>query len=155
MRILDAAKQPVVRWTAIIALLVSLTQFDKGLDLIYRKWNADVVAGEASKTATSVRSDFDRYIESEQQAQALESQRIEMQQDFNRQLLELQQQQAQPPRATPPTPPRPSRAETPHKIEWVEPDADGCWSCWALTPEACWLEDGSNLWERVELTRCK
>ena len=68
----EVAQQPMVRWGALVALLVGLTQFNTGLDLFYAKWNANKVAEaaqrtavEAKETAEDVDEDFRKYLETQ------------------------------------------------------------------------------------------
>ena len=141
MKLSDVTQHQGVRWGLLAALVLGATKFGDGLDFIYRKWNADVMAGEAQKVAEGVRSDFDRYIETEEQAQKLEQQRLEMQQQFNKQLLEIQQQQ-QPQYQNLPNPP-------PHVEglrEWDD-TAQTFWCCPWTDREACY---NAQAWERCE-----
>jgi len=118
-------------WVAGIGFLALLTQFDKGLDLVSRKWNADVLASEAKQAATDVRSDFDQYIQKEQEAAARQEGYIRAQQEFNENLLKLQQQQMDAP-------------AVPDQTSWAEQDDQGTWwCCWALSYENCW---DAHLW---------
>ena len=75
--------------------------------------------------------------------------------DQNQQILDRvtnQQQQAQQPSAPrPPAPSQTPRAATPHR-EWVEQDAENCWSCWTTQYERCWEE---SLWLLVNQERCE
>ena len=95
------------------------------------KWNADVLASEAKQAATDVRSDFDQYIQKEQEAAARQEGYIRAQQEFNENLLKLQQQQMDAPAA-------------PGQTSWAEQDEQGAWwCCWALSYENCW---DAQLW---------
>lgn len=127
-----------VRWGALVALLVGMTQFNNELELFYTKWNADKLAQaaqqraeEAKKTADGVEERFDTYIQQQQQALEVEKASAEAIQRYI-----AQQQQMQ-------LPHQPASSERPQFFE--EQDADGqWWCCTAYTRQACFEE---NLWE--------
>lgn len=75
MTLAEFSKHQGVRWGALIALLVGVSQFNTGLELVYSKWTADKKAEaaekkaeEAKQTAEQVDDRFDRYIEQQEQA---------------------------------------------------------------------------------------
>lgn len=79
MNIKQASENKTVRWSALVLLMVGITQFDSGFKVFSKKWTADevaaeakVVAVEAKGTAEGVEEKFGRYLE--QQAQAIETQ---------------------------------------------------------------------------------
>ena len=55
MSLIQQIKDKPWQWGGWLALLIMLTQFDRGLALINSKWNADVLAGEAKATATTAK----------------------------------------------------------------------------------------------------
>ena len=78
-----------------------------------------------------MRSQFDEYITQQQEALKLEQQRNALQEEYNKKLLEIQQQQA-------PNQPAPAPAG---RREW---DAEGtCWACPSDDLDACYDE---GLW---------
>src|SRR3990167_11201840 len=86
-------KNLVIVVSGIIGALLILPNLGKGWGSV--KYVADAFpaayAGEA--TAKAVKSDFDRYIEQQEEALKLEKQRNELQEDYNKKLTEIQQQQ--------------------------------------------------------------
>lgn len=80
MTLVDVAQHKGVRWGALVALLVGVSQFNTGLELFYSKWSADKKAEaatktaevavdkaeEAQETAEQVDEDFRDYLEAQQ-----------------------------------------------------------------------------------------
>ena len=127
-------------WGIVVAVATALTTY-VGLP----KRVQHIEAGQATLEET-----FQEYLQEQKEA-------VAEQRGYQKALNEtIKQQQAQPPSAPRPSnrtlPPSPSRASQ----EWVEQDAEGtCWSCWAETKDACWLDDPTteaedNFWRRCE-----
>jgi len=145
MTLTDQVKQKGP-WVALVSFLVLLTQFDKGLQLVSSKWNADALAGEAKhaagkaqETANGVDSRFERYLLDQEKQRDVEQARIEEQAKYNQRLLELQEQQMTQQRQ----PQRPNQAASVQRSLEYWQDADGLW--WACNPSTdCRL--GENWW---------
>ena len=141
MTLSETAKHPAVRWTALVALLVGLTQFNTGIKVFYSKWTSDEAAAEAKKiaveakeTAASVDGRFDRYIQQQQQAIETQNKIAEAIQGYAAQQQRNQVQQMAP-NAPPPT------------QQFTEEDDQGRWCCVASTYDECW---DRTLWRACE-----
>ena len=128
MNFKTVTQNPALKWGALVALLAGFSQFDKGLGLVYSKWNADVVAGEAKTTAIQVKTNFDSYIEEQRTSLKLQEAYNKAQEEFNKKLVEIQEQQYQM-QYYPPNQPLAPQA-------WIEYTADGVPFCF----------DGVNWW---------
>ena len=146
MTLSDSVKHPAVKWSALVALLVGLTQFDKGLEVFYSKWNANLsaaeakqIAVEAKQEASGVNDRFDRYITEQRQATKEEELRNKLQAEYNQQLLAIQQSAAQqqvPNQAAPTTNELLSGPSV-----WLEPQTvKGRWVCTDLTGQRWWWD---------------
>ena len=118
MNIREMSRHQGVRWTALVALLVGVSQFNTGIKLFYSKWTADEAAAEAKKvaveakgTAEGVDERFDQYIEQQKHAIETQNKIAEAIQGYAAQ----QQHQA------------PNQAATP-EVWWAQ-DEDGAWYC--------------------------
>ena|SRR3990167_10829901 len=89
----QAAQNKTVRWGAVIAAFIALPKLGEGWNSV--RYVADAVpAAYAGQTeAQKVRSDFDRYIDQRAEELKLEKQRNELQEEYNRKLIDIQQQQ--------------------------------------------------------------
>lgn len=98
-----------------MAALLILPNLGKGWEAL-KYWIDSVPTAYAGKAkAEEVRSDFDQYIAQRQEELKLEKQRNELQENYNKKLLDIQQQQA------------PNQADTP-EVWWAQ-DEDGAWYC--------------------------
>lgn len=119
--------------SGIVAALLILPNLGKGWEAL-KYWVDSVPTAYAGKAqAEAVRSDFDRYIDAQQEALKLEQQRNELQEKYNKKLLDIQQQHV------------PNQA-APRGLQ--ETDADGvCWICETSDRDACYSQ---NLWKKCE-----
>ena len=133
-----------VRWTALVALLVGLTQFNTGIKVFYSKWTADEaaaeakqVAGEAKDTAVTTSTEFKQYLQQQQQAIETQNKIAEAIQGYAAQQQTANQQQLPPPANV-----------LSHTIDnspsvpsvWIEPEPiDGRWVCASAT-ERWWAD---------------
>lgn len=131
-------------WVALIGVLVMLTQFDKGLQLVSSKWNADVLAGEAKKTAEGVRTDLNSYLSAQKEALVEQRAYQKAQEEFTKQLMVLQQQQVPNAPAQPPM----DRVNPPPRFREWDGTAKQFWCCNLDEREDCWDVDdeGRNAW---------
>ena len=160
MNVLDEAKKrPVVSGITLVGAAGAVMLFMgvlPGMELIISIKEAPEVAQAALQKATEAREWIDAYIEQQKQQQQLEQQRYELEQEFNKQLLEMQRQQQHAAPSAPRPPTNGSRIPSRAMQDWVEQDAEGrCWTCWAETKDECWLEDpktaiDDNRWERCD-----
>lgn len=146
MTLSETAKHPAVRWTALITLLVGLTQFNTGIKLVYSKWTADEAAAEAKKvaveakeTAANVDDRFDRYIQQQQQAIETQNKIAEAIQGYAAQ-SQMNQAQQMAPAAGSNAPVTTKQTKT-----FVEEDKHGQWCCEAETYDQCLLDE--KLWQ--------
>ena len=87
-------KNLTIAGSGVIAALLILPNLGKGWEAL-KYWVDSVPTAYAGKAqADAVRSDFDRYIDAQQEALKLEQQRNALQEEYNKKLMELQQQQA-------------------------------------------------------------
>lgn len=134
MNLAEASQHKGIRWGALIALMVGLTQFNTGLKLVYSKWNADVAAEEAKAVAVDAKvkaegvdDRFDQYIQEQRQA-------IETQNKIAEAIQGYAAQQQIPNQAY----------QAPERV-WIETDKQGTWCCTTTNYARCAAE---QLWER-------
>ena len=119
----------VIGASAIIGLVLLLPKLGDGLDWLAHVVGTTKVAYAGKAQAEEVRSDFDRYLDAQEEALQLEQQRQALQAEFNDKLTQIQQQQAPNQAAPPPAGLR----------EW---DAHGqCWTCPVEDRRACFDQD--------------
>ena len=136
MTLSDSVKHPAVKWSALVALLVGLTQFDKGLEVFYSKWNSNLAAAEAKKIAVEAKEEasgvndrFDRYITEQRQA-------IETQNKVAEAIQQYTAQQQAPNQAAPTTNELLSGPSV-----WLEPKlTEGRWVCTDQTGQRWWWD---------------
>ena len=104
-------KNVMIAVAGVITVLLVLPNLGKGWEVVKYLADSFPTAYAAKEVAAEVRSDFDQYIAQEQENAKLEKQRLELQQEYNGQLLKLQQQQQAMPRV------------------WQEQDQEGNWYC--------------------------
>lgn len=120
----------------VVSSLLILPNLGKGWEALKYVLDSFPTAYAAKTVAGDVRSDFDRYIAQQEEALKLEKQRNELQEDYNKKLLDIQQQQApnqvyrpQAPQPVPqPIPPIPAPPTT-IQVQRFQ-DTYGRWYCW-------------------------
>lgn len=122
--------------SAMIGLVLLLPKLGDGLDWLAHVVGTTKVAYAGEATAQKVRSDFDRYIEQQAEALKLEKQRNELQEEYNKKLIDIQQQQA----------PNQAVQTLPLPTVWVEKaPVEGRWVC----------TDGTTRWWYDETRGCE
>src|SRR3990167_10518431 len=138
MNVLDEArKRPVMSGITLVGAAGAILLFMNvmpGLEMIVSIKKAPEVAQAAMQKAIEAKEDakqsrewIDAYIEQQKQQQELEKQRYELEQDFSKQLLDLQRQQQQPSQMQT-IPNLPVPPPTPIRVYW-EKTEDGEWFC--------------------------
>ena len=146
----EAKKRPVMSGITLVGaagVVVLAMNVMPGLELIVRIKKAPDVADAAYEKALESREWIDEYIKQQKQQQALEQQRYELEQEFNKKLLELQQQQTpnqsyQPQRSPPQMQTIPNLPYPQPQWEWRQ-DEQGNWFC-TDGQESWWPNDNGD-----------
>ena|SRR3990167_4540951 len=155
MNVLDEArKRPVMSGITLVGAAGAILLFMNvmpGLEMIVSIKKAPEVAQAAMQKAIEAKEDakqsrewIDAYIEQQKQQQELEKQRYELEQDFNKQLLDLQRQQQQQSPQMRTIPNLPAPPQTPIRVYWEQTE-DGDWFC----------TDGRESWWPNEQGECE
>ena len=122
---------------SVIGFFYAWDKLSPTLEFTVKLRNAPAMAEAALQKATEAREWIDAYIEQQRQQQELERQRYELEQEFNKQLLDMQRQQQQwqaPTQSSQPQHPPPQMQAIPNlpyappRWEWRQ-DEDGNWFC--------------------------
>src|SRR3990167_7338816 len=96
MKIETTPKNLWIAGSVVVALLVVLPNIGKGWDSLRYVTDAIPTAYAGQSKAEEVRSDFDRYITQREEELKLEKQRNQLQEEYNKKLIDIQQQQQMP-----------------------------------------------------------
>jgi hypothetical protein len=128
----------------LMALVMGAPKFGEGVDWFRKLAGTTEIAYAGYDAAIETKTNFEKYIEQQEQELKLEKQRQELQREFNEKLVDIQQQQIQ--QQVPNMPAYQPPIPQPEIIR------DGDWCCQAYAYDQCWDEDeqGYNRWYKCE-----
>lgn len=127
----------VITIGSIVGFIIAAPKVGEGIDWLRKVCGTVETAYAGYEIATETKGDFESYLHEQKKALEMESQRQELQAQFNQQLLAIQQQQDQ------------SNQQIQSMPAYhIDTDENGkCWICFDSSEQLCW---DKKLWKPCE-----